>query len=571
VSKTLLDPDRRRWSLKSLPSLGVPRSLRTYLVLFATALAVPLLILAGVSLNRMAALEQDQLELRIRLVSNDLSRMVDRELDHTIAILETLATSRGLASGNLSVFGEWALQALHNSRSTIFLLDRSFNQIINTRASKEAPLPPADDVETPKRVLESLSPHVSGVVVDAMTRRPVVHIEVPVIEESEVRYFLGMAIETSFFADVLRAHRPDPLWITGITDQDGVIVARSAQHDEFSGKQLPRELFRQSLREKGAFRGVSAAGEPIVRVTSRSRHAGWLISATVPQWYADAAQRGWHLWLVILTLAAVILGGVLAYFFAELIERPLAQATQAAEDLGKGAILEARPSALIEANSLTHALSAASKELAARADQASVLTHEVTHRSKNLLAVVIALTSQIARQSSSVEEFREGLSSRLHALARSKDLLVKGDWKGADLADLVRAQIAPFIDANSSRLVVEGPPLLLHADTVRNIGLALHELGTNASKYGALATPDGTMAVRWRLTGRESGTDLELSWEEHGGSPAQMPERKGFGHFVLTGIVPQALGGSASLEFHEKGLRWWLHAPVRRLIAEDGK
>src|SRR5262245_53893051 len=196
----------------------------------------------------------------------------------------------------------------------------------------------------------------------------------------------------------------------------------------------------------------------------------------------------------------------------------------------------------------------------------AILAREVTHRSKNLLAVVVSLANQIARQSGSVEEFRGHLAARLHALGRSKDLLIAGEWKGADLAELVRTQLRPFVDPGSSRLTLEGPPLFLHADAVRNLGLALHELATNAAKYGALTVDEGTITVQWRLRGGERGTVLELSWAELAGCCTRSTERDGFGSLVLTVLVPRAVGGSAALEFTEKGLRWSLRAPLRQVM-----
>src|SRR5262245_6695562 len=105
---------------------GAPRSLRNYRVLFAAALWLPLLLLAGVSLSRMATLEREQLELRVRSVSRDLKRMIDRELDHAISTLQTLASSRGLAAKNLAVFLDRSQKALPNARSAMFRLDRDF-------------------------------------------------------------------------------------------------------------------------------------------------------------------------------------------------------------------------------------------------------------------------------------------------------------------------------------------------------------------------------------------------------------------------------------------------------------
>src|SRR5215510_9326090 len=199
---------------------------------------------------------------------------MDPESVHMIATLQTLASSRGLAAENLAVFLDRSQKALPNGRSTIFLLDRDFNPIMNARVTEGTPLPAITDLATPKAVIMSLTPQVSGVVRDVLTKRPVVHVEVPVIMESEVRYILGMAVETSFFANVLRANAPDAIWIVDIAGLNGLTVARSNLHEEFSGKPLQGELIQQSRQVAGAFRGVSASGEPIVRVTSRSRNAG---------------------------------------------------------------------------------------------------------------------------------------------------------------------------------------------------------------------------------------------------------------------------------------------------------
>ena len=112
--------------------------------------------------------------------------------------------------------------------------------------------------------------------------------------------------------------------------------------------------------------------------------------------------------------------------------------------------------------------------------------------------------------------------------------------------------------------------MFLHADAVRNLGLALHELATNAAKYGALAVDEGTITVQWRLRGGERGTMLELSWEELAGcrvrSTKHEHEHDGFGSLVLTVLVPRAVDGSAALEFTETGLRWSLRAPLRQMI-----
>ena len=147
------------------------------------------------------------------------------------------------------------------------------------------------------------------------------------------------------------------------------------------------------------------------------------------------------------------------------------------------------------------------------------LMRELSHRSKNLLAVVQAIAGQTARYSDSMNEFQTRFSERLHAMARAQDLLVARTWEGAQLTDLVRSQMAPFTEDVSARIEMKGPDIDLRSDAVHSLTLALHELATNAAKYGALSVPDGRVAVDWQVTDAGPDGRFRMSWCEHGGPP----------------------------------------------------
>jgi PAS domain S-box-containing protein len=184
-----------------------------------------------------------------------------------------------------------------------------------------------------------------------------------------------------------------------------------------------------------------------------------------------------------------------------------------------------------------------------------LLMREAYHRIKNLLGLVQA----IARQSMSLgdEEFVGRFTERIEALAANQDLLVQSQWHGAFLHDLVRAQLAHFADLVGSRIVMFGPKLLLNAGAAQAIGLAIHELATNAGKYGSLSTDAGRIDVGWRV-----GGDLfEMSWVERNGPPVRPPERRGFGSTVSESMVKQALGGEVHLDYAPPGLEWHLSCP----------
>jgi PAS domain S-box-containing protein len=205
-------------------------------------------------------------------------------------------------------------------------------------------------------------------------------------------------------------------------------------------------------------------------------------------------------------------------------------------------------------------------ERKAREKHIEFLMRELSHRSKNLLAVVQAIAGQTARYSDSMNEFQTRFSERLHAMARAQDLLVSRNWEGAQLTDLVRSQMAPFTEDVSARIEMKGPDIDLRPDAVHSLTLALHELATNAAKYGALSVPDGRVAVDWQVTDAGPDGRFRMSWCEHGGPPVTPPERKGFGHVVIADMVGNALRGQVELRFDRSGLCWTLDAPAAGAI-----
>ena len=130
--------------------------------------------------------------------------------------------------------------------------------------------------------------------------------------------------------------------------------------------------------------------------------------------------------------------------------------------------------------------------------------------------------------------------------------MLRQNWQGAWLEDLVRAHLNLF--AATPRADISGPPLFLEANAVQNIGFALHELATNATKHGVLRTPDGHVSVTWHRTDER----IHLEWKETGGQEPKQPDHRGFGSLVLTQLVPQSLQGNATLEFTSEGCRWAL-------------
>lgn len=202
-------------------------------------------------------------------------------------------------------------------------------------------------------------------------------------------------------------------------------------------------------------------------------------------------------------------------------------------------------------------------------DHIEFLLLEVSHRAKNLLSVIQAIAGQTVRTAGSLEEFETRFGLRLHGLAASHDILVSQSWQGAPLAELVRLQLAPFAEVGSSRLELVGPNVVLAARAAQGIGLALHELATNAAKHGALSIPTGNVRVSWAF--EDVGAHprpLRLSWAEMGGPPATAPSKRGFGYVVIERMAASAVSGEATMEFAPEGLRWVLSIPAANLVNE---
>jgi two-component sensor histidine kinase len=540
-----------------------PQRIRTFLILFALALTLPLLGLAVFALNRMASLERDAIERRVVQVAQDLAGDIDRELDRAMATLETLATSAALARGDFGAFHNQAIRALKPSNAAIILVDNTYQQLLNTRAPYGETLPQTADPETARRVFETKQRQVSDVFMGRVSRRHVINAEVPVFDGDVVRYVLIMALDATRFEGLLRAQRLERQWITGITDKKGIILARSERHADFVGKPLPKDLLEQSRAAKGVFRATSVAGDEILRATVRSQATGWLVSATMPLSDVEAPRRRGQLFASALAGTALALGLALAYIFGGFMARPLDAATTAAAAVGLGKHVEPLESPLAEANTLTAALSAASLELQRRQEHSAFLMRELAHRSKNQLAVVKGMALQTARQSGTVDEFVDHFTQRIQGLAESQDLMVRQNWQGAWLSDLVRAHLDLF--GARARVRIEGPALFLGANAVQNIGFALHELATNAFKHGALSTPAGSVHVSWR--GPDEDQRVYLEWLERDGPSVQPPPQQGFGHLVITELVAQALQGSAKLEFKPEGIHWQLDIPASHVLS----
>jgi len=198
-----------------------------------------------------------------------------------------------------------------------------------------------------------------------------------------------------------------------------------------------------------------------------------------------------------------------------------------------------------------------------------LLMRELNHRSRNLLAVIQAIARQSAATAASSGEFLERFSARLQSLAESHDLLVRDSWRGSSMQEIVRSQLGHYSDLVGSQIELRGEPMRVRPDAAQHIGMALHELATNAAKYGALSTESGRVGIRWSVEpGEEAPRRCRLSWQEAGGPLVERPTRRGFGTVVIERTVAQALDGRVTLDYAPSGLSWLLEFPTTYLVPD---
>ena len=198
--------------------------------------------------------------------------------------------------------------------------------------------------------------------------------------------------------------------------------------------------------------------------------------------------------------------------------------------------------------------------------QSTMMINELNHRVKNTLATVQSIVWQALRSGSDPKVIRESIESRLFALSRSHDLLTRENWEGAGLLDLVNEAMEPFGVANgrTERLVITGKNIRLPPNVTLALGIAFHELATNAVKYGAFSNEAGSILLAWTIEPRPEGDRLILCWQEKDGPPVTPPTRKGFGSRVIERGLPHELQGTVSLDYRGDGMVCTINIPAPR-------
>lgn len=199
-----------------------------------------------------------------------------------------------------------------------------------------------------------------------------------------------------------------------------------------------------------------------------------------------------------------------------------------------------------------------------------LISHEVIHRAKNMLTIVTSIQRQTARIETTLEGFTRSFGARISSLAKSTDLLVKSAWEAITLSDLIEGHLEPFVASTDPKMSISGPQIMLKPQCVQTIGMALHELATNSSKYGVLAREEGRIEIGWSIDPGSPAPLLRLTWIEMSSLANWATHRSGFGSTVLTQLAPSMLGAETRYEITAGKVHWSIAIPAEHFDPFSG-
>jgi two-component sensor histidine kinase len=416
-----------------------------------------------------------------------------------------------------------------------------------------------------QRALETKSLVVSDLLVGQLSGRQQLALAQPTLDErGAVETVLSLALDPKVISDLLdRVPLPEDA-IIGVLDSKGQRAAAVPYEPAVIGT---------PLRDSGLFRRVAehAQGHLVGRGDDGvARFYGFAHSAAAPDlvayvglardpMFADTDRL--FIRRVALSAIAFVLAGLAAFWFGTYaVRRPIMKLRTAMQRVAAGdlSVRAEVASGIDEFAELAATFDQMAHKRRHAEEQQRILLRELNHRMKNSFAAVRSIASQTLSHASDPAEFQRAFEGRLAALARASTLLVAGNWQVAELRALIEATLEPFRTEDNLRL--RGSDVTLPSEMTLTLGLVLHELATNAAKYGAFSVPAGRVEIVWAV--QAVGPRLILDWSEHDGPPVQEPVRRGFGRALIERSVAYELDGSAELTFAPGGVRCHIEVPL---------
>jgi two-component sensor histidine kinase len=369
-----------------------------------------------------------------------------------------------------------------------------------------------------------------------------------------------------------------------VTDRGGTILARAPTPGNFVGATVSdRVLHFVNAARPGTFKATGRDGiERIIGYYPVSAEtAGLFVTAGIStdEAYGTVRRASW-IGLVV-TLASLLLSFLLAWLTStELVRRPVGkliatiESWRSGDEAARTGMSERTGEFGVVGKAIDDFLGelVAARQGAAKAEaQRELLVRELDHRIKNLLATVQSLARQTFKDAARLDDVLPGFTRRLAAMSEAHGLLMKDNWQSAGMRDLVAAATSPFTNEAAPQFVVSGLDFQVKAKAVLSLSMALHELCTNAIKYGALKSSEGRVQIDWvigRDDARPAGDIFRLTWTEKGGPSVGAPEKFGFGSRMIERVLGYELEATVETRYLETGVTCVIVAPLERIRAE---
>jgi two-component sensor histidine kinase len=536
-----------------------------YLVCLILVVVIPAFLFSIVVLKRTNEAQERIFESLLRTSTGAVNRAIEREISGMFSTLNVLSTSESLQNQDYRSLHAQAAKALEGTDIYFIVIDQTMRQLLNTRVAYGAPLQTASEPVSAGLALARGERMVSDLFFGRTAQQWVFNVYLPMRLNNGRPVLLTL---TKNAEALRRAANPDilsPGWNAAVLDSRGTVIV-STEDSQQPGKPFFLRVV-PSLRL-----GVSTMRQDGVNyqvVTEFSSLAGWRMIAWAKSSDVQAPAVSSFLWLTIGGIVFALLAAVSAFGIARVLSRDVRLLAADARRLGEGERIAARPYAITELETVSRALSEAADARVKSENEVRFLMREVAHRSKNQLTVIQAMLNQSAAGAENASDFADTFRKRVAGLARSTDLMIANATQGVNLAELARNQLKPFTPDDASRVRIEGPAVLLDPQASQTLGMALHELSTNATKYGALANETGVVSLVWVT----AGEDLNLVWRESHTTidrEAIAASRKGFGSVVLERMLGMALDAKLEFIIHDDGIEWRVDIPLARLRDEAG-
>jgi two-component sensor histidine kinase len=561
------------------PAAGVPLrpfglsklSVRLLLLVLLTALPV----FAVEAYYELQVREQRRAEIgqQVQQMADLVAGQLDRMIEGAQTVLVTLGHFPSIRERDVETCNDALIRlaARFPNLDTVGVAGPDGVVVCNSVARS----PPLNVADRPyfRRALATRSLVVSDLLVGQLSGRDLLALAQPTLDErGAVETVLILTLDPKTISDLLdRVPLPQDA-IIGVLDSQGRRVALVPYQPDAIGEPLPDPgLFDQlSGPAKGHLVGRGDDGVARFYGFAHSAVAANLIAyvglARDPM-FADADRL--FVRRLALSGIAFVLAGLVAFWFGSyVVRRPIMKLRTAMQRVAAGdlSVRAEVASGIEELSELAASFDEMARKRRQAEEQQRVLLRELNHRIKNSFAAVRSIAAQTLSHAEDQEEFQRAFDGRLAALSRASTLLTKGNWQVTDLRSLIEATLEPFRTDGNLRL--HGPHVRLPSEATLTLGLVLHELATNAAKYGAFSAPPGRVEIAWSVTDEAETPRLILDWTEHGGPPVQEPERRGFGRSLIERSVAYELEGSAELTFAPEGVRCHIELPLGARAAD---